>query len=121
MELDYTIRRSTRARRVRVAVDAHDGVQVTLPARAREREAALAVAELRPWIERRLAEARAVQAQLAERGSTVPFLGGALQLAPEPGRTRAPRSSAGTGARRAPRWRRASTTRSPRSGSATRA
>ena len=48
MDLDYTIRRSTRARRVRVAVDAHDGVQVTLPARAREREAALAVAELRP-------------------------------------------------------------------------
>ena len=58
MELAYTIRRSTRARRVRVAVDAHDGVQVTLPARAREREAALAVAELRPWIERRLAEVR---------------------------------------------------------------
>src|SRR6266511_3485435 len=65
VELDYTIRRSNRARRVRVAVDAHAGVQVTLPARAREREAALAVAELRPWIERRLAEVRAARERLA--------------------------------------------------------
>ena len=38
-------------------------MQVTLPARAREREAALAVAELRPWIERRLAEVRAARGE----------------------------------------------------------
>ena len=91
MELDYTIRRSTRARRVRVAVDAHDGVQVTLPARAREREAALAVAELRPWIERRLAEVRAARERLAVPAGHMPYLGAHLALAPEAGRLRAHR------------------------------
>jgi predicted metal-dependent hydrolase len=91
VELDYTIRRSNRARRVRVAVDAHAGVQVTLPARAREREAALAVAELRPWIERRLAEVRAARERLAVPAGHVPFLGAHLALAPERGRTRAHR------------------------------
>jgi predicted metal-dependent hydrolase len=87
-EIPYTVRRSPRARRVRVRVDAHEGVEVVLPARAREREAAAAVRELRPWIERRLREAAAVQARLAERAGTVPFLGHALALVPEPGRTR---------------------------------
>ena len=91
VELDYTIRRSTRARRVRVAVDAHDGVQVTLPARAREREAALAVAELRPWIERRLAEVRAARERLAVPAGHLPYLGAHLALAPEAGRLRAHR------------------------------
>src|SRR3954451_12899326 len=89
--IEYSIRRSDRARRVRVTVHPEGEVEVTLPRRAREREAAAAVAELRPWIERRLAEARAVQAKLAERGATVPFLGGVLHLAAEPGRTRAHR------------------------------
>ena len=43
----YEVRRSDRARRIRVAVE-HDGrVVVTLPRRARERDAATAVAELR--------------------------------------------------------------------------
>jgi predicted metal-dependent hydrolase len=91
VELDYTIRRSQRARRVRVAVDAHAGVQVTLPARAREREAALAVAELRPWIERRLAEVRAARERLAVPLGHVPYLGAHLALAPEAGRVRAHR------------------------------
>jgi predicted metal-dependent hydrolase len=91
VELAYTIRRSTRARRVRVAVDAHDGVQVTLPARAREREAALAVAELRPWIERRLAEVRAARERLAVPAGHLPYLGSHLALAPEAGRLRAHR------------------------------
>ena len=91
VEIDYTIRRSTRARRVRVAVDAHDGVQVTLPARAREREAALAVAELRPWIERRLAEVRAARERLAVPAGHLPYLGAHLALAPEAGRLRAHR------------------------------
>jgi predicted metal-dependent hydrolase len=89
--VDYTIRRSSRARRVRVAVDAHAGVQVTLPARAREREAALAVAELRPWIERRLAEVRAAHERLAVPAGHVPFLGTHLALRPEAGRQRAHR------------------------------
>jgi hypothetical protein len=91
VELDYTIRRSNRARRVRVEVDAHAGVKVTLPARAREREAALAVAELRPWIERRLAEVREARARLAVPAGHVPYLGAHLRLAPEAGRVRAHR------------------------------
>jgi predicted metal-dependent hydrolase len=87
-DIPYTVRRSARARRVRVRVDAHDGVEVVLPARAREREAAAAVAELRPWIERRLREAAAVRARLAERAGTVPYLGAPLRLVPETGRRR---------------------------------
>jgi predicted metal-dependent hydrolase len=86
-DIPYTVRRSTRARRVRVCVDA-DGVEVVLPVRAREREAAAAVAELRPWIERRLREAAAVRDRLAERAGTVPYLGTALLLRGEAGRTR---------------------------------
>jgi predicted metal-dependent hydrolase len=91
VKLDYTIRRSQRARRVRVVVAAHAGVHVTLPARAREREAALAVAELRPWIERRMAEVRAARDRLAVPAGHVPYLGAHLRLAPEAGRVRAHR------------------------------
>ncbi len=87
----YTVRRSDRASRVRVTVHPQGEVEVVLPRRAREREAAAAVAELRPWIERRLAEASDVRARLAERGATVPYLGAALRLVAEPGRTRAHR------------------------------
>ena len=57
-DIPYTVRRSARARRVRVNVHAHAGVEVVLPARAPERAAAAAVDELRPWIERRLGEAQ---------------------------------------------------------------
>jgi predicted metal-dependent hydrolase len=87
-EIPYTVRRSGRARRVRVNVHAHTGVEVVLPARAPERAAAAAVRELRPWIERRLDEAQEVLARIAARGGTVPYLGAPLQLVPEAGRTR---------------------------------
>jgi predicted metal-dependent hydrolase len=87
-DIPYTIRRSTRARRVRVNVHAHTGVEVVLPVRASERAAAAAVQELRPWIERRLHEAHAMLARIAERGSTVPYLGEPLALVAQPGRTR---------------------------------
>ncbi len=87
-ELLYSVRRSTRARRVRVSVDPRVGVQVVLPQRAARREAAAAVAELRPWIERRLAEAAAARARLAGEPGTVPYLGAALRVLPEDGRTR---------------------------------
>jgi predicted metal-dependent hydrolase len=89
--IDYSIRRSDRARRVRVTVHPEGEVEVVLPRRARDRDAAAAVVELRPWIERRLAEAHALRAQLEARGATVPFLGESLDLVPEPGRTRAHR------------------------------
>jgi predicted metal-dependent hydrolase len=87
-EIPYTVRRSTRARRVRVNVHAHTGVEVVLPARAPERAAAAAVSELRPWIERRLGEAREALARVAARGGTVPYLGVSLELVAQPGRTR---------------------------------
>lgn len=92
-EIPYTIRRSARARHVRVNVaplgDLRSvGVEVVLPARAPEHAAAAAVSELRPWIERRLGEAEQVLARIAARAGTVPYLGSTLELVPEPGRTR---------------------------------
>ena len=53
---------------MRVNVHAHTGVEVVLPARAPERAAAAAVSELRPWIERRLAEAREALASRRRAG-----------------------------------------------------
>jgi len=64
------------------------GVEVVLPARAPERAAAAAVSELRPWIERRLDEAREALAHVAARAGTVPYLGAQLELVTQPGRTR---------------------------------
>jgi predicted metal-dependent hydrolase len=87
-DLDYTIRRSTRARRVRVRVDADASVEVVLPARAPQREAALAVRELRAWIDRRIAEAIAARRRLEAPPGTVPFLGAHLHLRHEPTRAR---------------------------------
>jgi predicted metal-dependent hydrolase len=84
----YSVRRSERARRVRVTVDATRGVEVVLPRRAAEREAAAAVTELRPWIERRVRELDRVRDLVAARGDTVPYLGTPLELVPEPGRSR---------------------------------
>ena len=87
-DIPYKVRRSDRARRVRVTVDAHEGVEVVLPARAPARSAAAAVVELRPWIERRLTEAAAVRARVAQRGQAVPYLGRELALVAQPDRTR---------------------------------
>jgi predicted metal-dependent hydrolase len=88
-EIEYTVRRSKRARRVRVNVRDHTDVEVVLPAHAPEGAAAAAVRELSPWIERRLSEGRRALALLAERDGTVPYLGTSLELVPQPGRTRA--------------------------------
>jgi predicted metal-dependent hydrolase len=85
---DYRVRRSDRARRVRVRVDPAHGVEVVLPRRAAEREAAAAIRELRPWIERRIAELQRAREAVAARGATVPYLGETLGLRAEPGRTR---------------------------------
>ena len=90
-DLTYQVRRSDRARRVRVTVDATRGVEVVLPRRAAEREAAAAIRELRPWIERRVAELARAQATVAARGETVPYLGRSLALVSQPGRTRVTR------------------------------
>lgn len=84
----YTIRRSARARRVRVTVDANGEVEVTLPKRAAERQAAEAVRELRPWIERRRNALRRAAAEVARAPGFVPYLGIELRLVPERGRER---------------------------------
>jgi predicted metal-dependent hydrolase len=88
VEFDYAIRRSERARRIRVTVDPARGVEVVLPRRAGIQEAAAAVVELRPWIERRLGEVERARASVAARGATVPYLDETLSLIEQPGRTR---------------------------------
>lgn len=90
-EIEYTVRRSGRARRVRVNVRDHTHVEVVLPAHAPEKAAAAAVRELAPWIERRLSEGRRTLAHVAARAGTVPYLGTPLELVRQPGRTRAHR------------------------------
>ena len=94
VDFDYTIRRSDRARRVRVTVD------VTTASRSSCR-AAPASARRRPrsrscgrgssggWPSR-----QRLRARIAARGATVPYLGQALALAPQAGaRARAPRAA----------------------------
>jgi predicted metal-dependent hydrolase len=90
-EIAYSIRRSPRARRVRVTVDAQRGVEVVLPRRAPERAAAAAVREFAPWIERRVLELERARATVAARGDAVPYLGELLTVRPAPGRARAVR------------------------------
>jgi predicted metal-dependent hydrolase len=89
--VQYTVQRSARARRVRVTVDRDEAVRVTLPQRAAHADAALAIAELTPWIARRRAALRAARERVAPAPGHVPYLGGALRLRPQPGRTRAHR------------------------------
>ena len=87
----YQVRRSDRARRVRVTVDLTRGIEVVLPRRAPEREAAAAIRELRPWIERRVAELEGARAAVAARGDTIPYLGSTLAVRGETGRSRVTR------------------------------
>jgi predicted metal-dependent hydrolase len=80
---EYTIRRSDRARRLRIVV-APDGVEVVLPRRMAMRDAEAFVAEKRPWIERTLRQYRAAELALPparlEDGGEVPYLGLTLPL-----------------------------------------
>jgi predicted metal-dependent hydrolase len=87
-DLPYRVRRSDRARRVRVLVDPHSGVEVVLPRRSPASAAPAAVAELRPWIEQRLAAGQSVRDAVASRGATVPYLGSDLALVAQRGRAR---------------------------------
>ena len=89
--LSYGVRRSDRARRVRVTVDRAGTVEVVLPQRMPLRAAEEAVRELRPWIDRRLAEAGRQRAAVLARGDTLPYLGQTLAVRAEPGRTRVTR------------------------------
>ncbi len=88
MSVPYRIRRSDRARRIRVSVDGNGDIEVVLPRRSPERHAAEAVKELAPWIERRRRAVARVALEIARAPGTVPYLGESLRLVPEPGRTR---------------------------------
>jgi predicted metal-dependent hydrolase len=88
VSVPYRIRRSDRARRVRVSVDNDGMVEVVLPRRSPERHAAEAVRRLAPWIERRKAVVARAVAEIGRRPGTVPYLGESLRLVPQPGRTR---------------------------------
>ena len=87
-DLQYTIRRSARARRVRVTVDGAGEVVVTLPKKAAERRAAEAVKELRPWIDRRRGALLRAAEEVAREPGTLPYLGATLRVVAEPGRER---------------------------------
>jgi predicted metal-dependent hydrolase len=87
-DLPYRVRRSDRASRVRVLVDPHSGIEVVLPRRSPASAAPAAIAELRPWIEARLAAAQTVRDSVAARGASVPYLGRELALRPQAGRSR---------------------------------
>ena len=89
MAIPYPIRRSDRARRARIIVDA-DGVEVVIPRRMALRHVEPFVAEKQEWIERTLARyRREVIADLSD-GGFVPYLGERLELdvRVEPGRVR---------------------------------
>jgi predicted metal-dependent hydrolase len=88
---EYTLRRSDRARRVRVSVESDGAVAVTLPRRAPFRAADEAVRELAPWIERRRRALARAAADVVRTPGTVPYLGRELTLVAEPRRTRAHR------------------------------
>jgi predicted metal-dependent hydrolase len=90
-EISYRVRRVPRARRVKIRIDPHHGVEVLLPPRAPLRAAAEAVAELTPWIERQLAELAGARQRLSPAG-TLPYLDERLIGVPQPGRKRAHRS-----------------------------
>jgi predicted metal-dependent hydrolase len=87
-EVGYTVRRSSRARRVRVSVERDGAVLVTLPPRAPVRAAAEAVRELAPWIERRRHALTLAATELERPAGTLPYLGRDLRLRAEPGRER---------------------------------
>ncbi len=94
LRIDYSVRRSPRAKRPRVTVHPDRSVEVTLPRRGSEHDAERVVAELRPWIERRLRALDRAHAELDRPDGTVPFLGETLTLVPEAGRSRVHRRGA---------------------------
>jgi predicted metal-dependent hydrolase len=85
---EYTLRRSPRARRVRVSVESDGAVAVTLPRRAPLKAADEAVRELAPWVERRRRALARAAAEVARTPGTVPYLDRELTVVEQRGRTR---------------------------------
>jgi predicted metal-dependent hydrolase len=92
-EIEYTVRRSSRARHARIVVDA-GGVEVVLPERMALRHVPPLVEEKRRWIERTLRRFREAERALPAPelcdGGVVPYLGRSmlLRVKVEPGRVR---------------------------------
>jgi predicted metal-dependent hydrolase len=80
---DYSLRRSTRAKNIRITVG-QDGVVLTLPGRTAERHGHEFIRERHDWITRTLAKIEVADEIVASRalgdGSTVPFIGWDLTL-----------------------------------------
>ena len=72
MSVPYRIRRSDRARRIRVSVDGNGEIEVVLPRRSPERHAEEAVRELQPWIERRRRAVARAALEVGRAPGTVP-------------------------------------------------
>ncbi len=105
-DLPYTLRRSPRARRLRVVIHPERGVVVTLPAAARlgrggaDRVIREFLGEREPWLRRHLDHQAVTQARLEARptledGRLVPYLGipHRVRLVAAPARVRASRVS----------------------------
>src|SRR3954452_7361106 len=88
MSASYRIRRSDRARRIRVSVEGNGEVVVVLPRRSPDRHSAEAVKQLQPWIERRRRAVARAALEVGRAPGTVPYLGETLTLVPEAGRIR---------------------------------
>ena len=82
--LSYTLRRSSRARVLRVVIHPDRGVVVTVPARTvrpeHERRAAAFLAEREPWLRKHLGQQAEVARRIAARGGardggSIPFRG----------------------------------------------
>lgn len=80
---DYSLRRSTRAKNIRITVGT-DGVVLTLPGRTAERHGHEFIRERSDWIAKTLAKIEAAEEIVASRsladGTTVPFIGWDLTL-----------------------------------------
>ena len=94
MEPAYTVRRSSRARHVRLRLERDGELVVVLPEGIAEVEAARAVRELGPWVARRREALAAAARELAVEPGTVPFLDERLAVVAEPGRRRVHRRGA---------------------------
>ena len=88
----FTVRRSSRARRVRVRIESDGSLLVTLPQSAKASEADEAIAQLEGWIAGRRAKLQQARGAISRPEGTLPYLGELLTIRPQVGRARAHRS-----------------------------
>lgn len=90
-DIPYRLRRSDRARRLRVSVERDGDLQVVIPRRMGQAAVDAALVELRPWIDKRLQAVAAQRARVLARGDTLPYLDEQLRLVAQAGRERVTR------------------------------